>query len=119
MPFRLTGRLTDLVALAAVLDSTGRLSLALLAKPLVVQPLDGVVERQRPVAAARRGVQRVKDCLRPVPAQGDRVNRGPISRSSIASATGRAPAAPSASGSCAAVTRRVSAMSVAARWSSG
>jgi hypothetical protein len=63
--------LTDLVALAEVLDSTGRLPLALLPKPLVVEPFDGVEERPRLGAAAGRGVQRVKDGLGPVSAQGD------------------------------------------------
>ena len=51
----------------------GHAVLALLAKPLVVEPFDGVVERPRPVAAAGRGVQRVEDGLGPVSAQGDRV----------------------------------------------
>jgi hypothetical protein len=51
--------LTDLVVLAEILDSTGRLSLALMPEPLVVQPLDGVEERPRPVAAATRSLQRV------------------------------------------------------------
>jgi hypothetical protein len=45
---------------------------ALLPEPFVVQPFDGVVERPRLVAAGR-GVQRVKDGLGPVSAQGDRV----------------------------------------------
>jgi hypothetical protein len=63
----------DLVALAEVLDSTGRLSLALLPKPLVMQQFDGLVEGRRPVAATGRGVQRVKNGLGPVSGQGDRV----------------------------------------------
>ena len=51
----------------------GHAVLALLAKPLVVEPFDGVVERPRPLAAAGRGIQRVEDGLGPVSAQGDRV----------------------------------------------
>src|SRR5512132_1934507 len=65
--------LTDLAALAEGLDRDGQAVLALLAEPLVVQPFDGVVERPRPIAAAGRGVQRVKDSLGPVSAQADRV----------------------------------------------
>jgi hypothetical protein len=55
--------LTDLVVLAEELDSTGRLSLVLRTWPPVVQPLDGVEERPRPLAAGSRRVQRAKDGL--------------------------------------------------------
>jgi hypothetical protein len=65
--------LTDLEALAEVLERDGQAVLARLPKPLVVQPLDCLVERPRPVAAAGRGVQRVKDGLGPISAEGDRV----------------------------------------------
>ena len=47
--------------------------LALSPKPLVVEPLDGVVERRQLVAATIWHLQRVKDGLGPVSAQGDRV----------------------------------------------
>jgi hypothetical protein len=64
---------TDLVALAEDLELDGQAVLALLPDPLVVEPFDRVVERPQLVAAASRDVQRVKDGLGPVSAQGDRV----------------------------------------------
>ena len=64
--------LTDLAALAEDLERDGEALLAVLPKPLVVELLDGVVERPRLVAPASRDVQRVKDGLGPVSAQGDR-----------------------------------------------
>ena len=67
--------LTMFAALAEDLKRDGQAVLALLAKPLVVQPFDGVVERPRPVAAASRGVQGVEDGLGPISAQADRLER--------------------------------------------
>jgi hypothetical protein len=112
-------RINELYALAEDLERGRQAVLALRPKPLVVQPFHGAVERPQLVAAAVRDAQRVEDRLGPVSAQGDRVVVSSISRSSIASATGRAPSAPLAPGSCAAFTLRFSAISVAARWSSG
>jgi hypothetical protein len=65
--------LTDLAALAEDLERDGHAVLALLPKPAVVQPFDGVEERPPLVAAAIRDVQRVINGLGPVSAQGDRV----------------------------------------------
>jgi len=59
--------LTDLAALAEVLDRDGQAVLARLPRPLVVQALDGVVERLL-VAATIRDVQRVINGLGPVSA---------------------------------------------------
>lgn len=77
-PFAPTGRrahavqvdesLTDLAALAEVLECDGQALLALPPKPLVVEPLDGVVERRQLVAATIRDVQRVINGLGPVSA---------------------------------------------------
>jgi hypothetical protein len=64
--------LTDLAALAEDLDRDGQALLALLAKPLAVQPSDGVVKRPQLTTAASRNVQRVNG-LGPVSAQADRV----------------------------------------------
>jgi hypothetical protein len=60
-------------ATAEVLECDGKALLALSPKALVVQPLDGVVERRQLVAATIWHLQRVKDGLGPVSAQGDRV----------------------------------------------
>jgi hypothetical protein len=75
---RLTGRrahavqvdesLTDLAALVEVLECDGQVLLALPPKPLVVELLDGVVERRQLVAATIRDVQRVINGLGPVSA---------------------------------------------------
>jgi hypothetical protein len=65
--------LTDLSALAEDLERDGHAVLALLPKPLVVQPFDGVEERPPLVAAAIRDAQRVINGLGPVSTQGDRV----------------------------------------------
>ena len=64
--------LTDLAALAEDLDHDGQAVLALLTKPLAVQPFDGVVQRPQLTTAASRNVQRVNG-LGPVFAQVDRV----------------------------------------------
>ena len=65
--------LTDLAALAEDLDRDGQAVLALLPKPLVVQPFDGLVERPQLIAVAIRDAQGVINGLGPVSAQGDRV----------------------------------------------
>jgi hypothetical protein len=65
--------LADLAALREDLEGDGQAVLAPLPKPLVVQALDGVVERPRPVAGTGRDVQDVKDGLGRIPAQGDRL----------------------------------------------
>ena len=65
--------LTDLAALAEYLDRDGQAVLALLVKPLVVQPFDGVVERAQLIAVAIRDAQGVINGLGPVSAQADRV----------------------------------------------
>jgi hypothetical protein len=72
-PFRSTSRSPISQRLPRISNTTGRLSLALLPKPLVVQSFHGVVERPQLVAAAIRDVQRVIDGLGSVSAQGDRV----------------------------------------------
>ena len=72
-----------------------------------MESLDGVVERPRPVAAAGRDVQRVKDGLGPISAQGDRIG-GVLDQPEL-DCVGHGPSAygSSAPGWCAALTPQV------------
>src|SRR6266516_4829504 len=72
-PYRSTSRSPISQRLPRISNTTGRLSLALGPKPLVVQSFDGVVERPQSVASAIRDAQRVINGLGSVSAQGDRV----------------------------------------------
>ena len=70
-PLRSTSRSPISQRLPRISNTTGRLSLGLLPKPLVVQSFDGAVERPQLVAAAIRDVQGVINGLGSVSAQGD------------------------------------------------